>query len=936
MTSTLPSRQSGISADTYADFAGAKECDRFLRGICKRRCADADGTPLPLHQEHIIPKNPLDDHDPGTNDLANLRLLCSKPNEEKGNRPDDYYLDTTGFFDQELYSGNLRDEQHEKGCDLVSSGYKNLFSTMPDNLFKVFMVLSWLVGTGKTIGMIGILVKINEVRREKEPYGWRIRRVLWLVHQRSLVDSIALELGGKDLGGKERIESELVEHGVLAVAPKVGTVSSAEDWLLHSDKDIVVACPQAIWPSEKRALGDDVLRRYLGAFDAIVVDESQYAVERYLELHNLAPKTLKFAVSSTHFDKDMVFLSQMSAGAYRDRFRLFSVSGYRPGDVFKDIRPVFDTENRDNAQQHIDECIERARLEEDDREALRLLPPLNTSFYVAMQGKDQIKGHGGELMEGDDSSSEAVVLNGVRSSAVVNRAIDIASSKSAEYGYDVHVMVRTGSIVDAIRLAEVYSSPESLQEFGPDFGATCVYAGSKGEHLGSPNHPWMLAKRNGGQAVRGSKRLVFVVDIGQFGINQPACAVIAWTDVVYSMIDLVQRIGRAIRKKSGIGGSVHLVWDEDQDPRGEFRIRLHKAVDYIINMEEYVTQAFEPLDTLENVCEINLTRTVAPGVSAKRKAEIVEVLGEALVSRDAPIDANDAWEVVVDNIYKGKAPDDGSHKQIKEIISAIVGAADDETGFHDQFFNIPRCHDTYAYVIRENIADRMIGPCDVYEEIKRSTDLRESAKRREIEAFDQGDEEATAHWIKRATQRRDREFRIPPSSMHPHQILGVNQAPRNWPRGKELPDDKKNIERSYADRLKDLFTPALERAIEARIAEQHDLAFHGPYKRQIRSEMYRALGKAVRKSLYAAAARKLNFKDPENPDKFSFSKKTIHLYKDQISHALCMPVVSRAILGYAQGLVLKNLSKELPGLNHVFHSQIQDICPEGLESDEEA
>jgi hypothetical protein len=916
MTSTVPTRQSGITADTYADFAGAKECDRFLRGICKTRCVDpATGQHYSLDQEHIVPKACQSSD---CNDLANLRLMCSNPNRyEKGDKPDDYYVDdTSNFFDQELNDANLRPEQREKGPHLVETTYRNLFSKMPDNLFKVFMVLSWLVGTGKTIGMIGVLLKINEMRRQKQPYGWRIRRVLWLVHQRSLVDSIALELGGKDLGGNEIIESELVQHGVTSRAPRVGTVKCAEDWINLSDKEIVVACPQAIWETENRALSPDVLRRYLGGFDAIVIDESQYAVDQYLQLHDLAPKTLKFAVSSTHFDKDMVFLSQLGGGAYQDRFRLFSVSGYTAdSDIFKRIMPVFALTNDQLKQmlagkdesEYISDLIEKAKGSDN---VIGNLPQLNADYYMAQDGEDQEKACGGEQLAADDPRKESRSFNGVRTSAVVNYAIKQAKRLSSSYGYDVHVMVRTGSIADAVRLSEVYSSSEATDLHGKDFAASCVYAGSKGAHLGDPNHPWMLAKRTGGKAIRGSKRIVVVVDIGQFGINQPACAIIAWVDPVLSVIDIVQRLGRAIRKKKNIGGAVHVVWDADSDRNGEFRLRLHQAVDYILNMEEYVTEAFLPLDELDDLTVFSGSRTIAPNIPAQRKAEIAEVLGEVLI--DEPIVHIDrAWDIVVDKVYGGQEPKNGTKKQLREIIGAIA-SGDQDDGFHDRFFSIPQCHEPFSYVIGEKAAKYTIKRQDVIDEIMAAAELRESMKRQEIAQYDQGISEVVEHWTAIAKRKRDREFRIPQSTVHPHQILGVNQRPRNWPKDRELPADKRNMERSYSDRLRKLFSRALEHAINSAAARED-----APPIKRIRAQMYSSLNRAINKSLYRAAAEKLEFTN--------FQKATIRDHKDQIAHVLCSPLVAQAILGYAQGLVLQYMADELPGMNRVFQKQVNDI-----------
>lgn len=881
-TPQLPrTRQAGVEFEQWAAHAATRHCERLIKGDCLAPCGLKADSSYEVDFEHITPQI-----SGGSSGIYNTRLLCSNANSAKRDGLDQHYAKTTGFFDQPLNAQALRPVQRAKGADLIRGRYKHLFSTPPDELFSVFMVLCWLVGTGKTLGMVANILAINEVRRQAEPNGWRVRRVLWLVHQTTLVRSTATELGGMTKG-RRVIQSEIVEHNICTRAPEVQCVEKPEDWIIGMDADIVVATPQCLWDTKGRTLTRERKAQILAGFDLIVVDECQYAVERYMEICDLAPKTLKFAVSSTHFDKNGTYLSQIDNGRYQNKFRLFSVAGYdEDAGIYKRLHPVF-ADWRNNStliEQAIADYQQAAKRSDIPRHHRPAFPAIDGDHYHRVAGGKAEIAQGSEIIGHVDDDTEH--YNSIRKNAVIKRCRELASEE--HWQFDSHVMLKFGSISECKQFASAIES-DAKEHNAPTWGATAVYAGSKGENLGSPDHPWMLAKSNNGKVKKGSKRFVCVVDIGQFGINQPACAIIGWCDTTMTMIDIVQRIGRAIRARPGIDGDMKFAWNGASDASYEFTIQLHKAVDYILNMEDYVAESFLPLADLTYAAEpLPMRPVTGQPLPKERRLEIIEVLGTELLV-DPDLEPDELLNRVSRIVYggtNGRVPE-----QAKEYIQDLVNRGPEiATQVKNDLFSLPSILTPISYISSEEPSMSFTKE-EVYKEIMGSLHFTESSRKNEWKLYLEGDDEARKTWHKRLFEKRMAEHSVPAGAFHPHEILGVQRA-------------RKVFGRTYSRRLEQILAPAL----------RHSSAISGIEY----SQALKDLETPISRSLYAAAARVFGLSN--------FKQVTIAPRKDQIANALCAPDVERAILSFAYGRLLSKWPQYFPGLHRVLEDQISQVA----------
>lgn len=646
----LPSAmQAGVSDATYRALAKHPQCTRLGRE-CNHRDANGDLVPCePLDEngayrvelDHITPRV-----DGGTSDIDNLQWLCACENRRKYTSPDPRYSGDL-YFDSPINAAKLRPHQLSLGYHLAVSEqhYRDLF-VAPEKLMTRFMLLAWLVGAGKTIGMASILFGINHVRKQINGGSCRrVKRVLWLVHQRSLVRSLADEL-----------RTELTDHGIVDRAPSVVEVEHAGQW--GHIADVIVACPQALWDAENRRLDDQERANILSEFDAIVVDEAHFSVARYIDLSRLAPMAFKFAVTSTPMNAEGEMFHAMDGGQYNDWFALYSAFGYQEGrrlGFYKRLEPF---------QSGISERL-----------------------YHAENGGDAV------VRQGKDTSSESNTAhenNLARDVALIKKARMIAVGQSQQSNFDHHIMVRVGSISHAKGLLS------ALQE---DMDVCGVWSSHKGPLLGDNKHPWMLAKGNRGRIPKRGCRTVITIDIGQFGINNPYCSMIVWIEPNHSMVELVQRIGRAIRQRSEQSDSaVRLFWNGADGGMGA---QVADALDYILNLDVH-TDGFVSMSELSHAPSAVQLTPAERYVKPQDRVEVSSRVGgylahgmnepEALASalRDIKRD-KEAAGIAVTDTYMARLADYGESLQTDEG--------------RQKALHIPHIHAPIPFVQREEPAD---------------------------------------------------------------------------------------------------------------------------------------------------------------------------------------------------------------------------------------
>lgn len=552
--------QAGVEKSVYAALAKNPQCARLGRE-CSKPCdaVDSDGK-YHVELDHIVPRS-----EGGANSLDNLQWLCASENRRKYTKPDPRYSGAL-YFDSNIDIEKLRPHQQRLAYGKAVGEYKTLFES-PQRVISRFMLLAWQVGAGKTIGMASVLFGINHVRKRLgNGSARRIKRVLWLVHQRSLVQALAKE-----------IREDLTGYGIIDRPPEVREVEHAGHWGYIAD--VIVACPQALWDSENRSLDDQQRARILSEFDAVIVDEAQFAIDQYIDLCKLAPQAFKFAVTATPMNADGTMFHSIDGGLYRDWFALYSSfeygEGYESG-IYKELLP-FD-----------EGCAESVYMDESGGEAVIQVGGMTDS--------------GSDTMEAN---------NACRETALIEKARRIAKGLSDTSNFDHHVMVRTGSIPHAKNIVH------GQKPFGDVVG---VWSGSKGPMLGDDNHPWMLSKKNKGRIPKGGARIVVCIDIGQFGINQPYCSMIVWLDPNFSMIELVQRIGRALRRRPSQQPSrVRLMWNSIHQGMPD---ALRGAIDYILNMGDRL-EGFVPVGLLSDTAPAEII--VSPADAAVKPIHRVQV-----------------------------------------------------------------------------------------------------------------------------------------------------------------------------------------------------------------------------------------------------------------------------------------------------------------------
>jgi hypothetical protein len=347
-----------------------------------------------------------------------------------------------------------------------------------------------------------------------------------------------------------------------------------------------VACPQAIWDNNSNGLSEHEIRDTLSKFDAIVVDEGQYAVPQYLHLSDLAPFAFKFCVTATPMNKDGELFCENPE--YKPYFALFSSFWYNEGRTLGIYKGVNSFEVGKNRTYH---------------------PVCSPSSLI-------IRDKNGNTVTSEDNGYEN---NYPKDKFIIEEANRLAESLDKVTGYPNHVMLRVNTIARAKHLVK------SLEDH---LSITGVWTGSKGETLGSDLHPWMKTKaEEKKKLVKGSKRIVITVDIGQFGINNKYCSIVGWVVPNMSWVEIVQRIGRAIR----FGGSdkefVNLIWDGSEI---EFEERLKQCIDYIRDGEIRVSEGFDKLgDFTEGAREVQLPQTAA-NIDDVTRANLIEEFGKNL------------------------------------------------------------------------------------------------------------------------------------------------------------------------------------------------------------------------------------------------------------------------------------------------------------------
>jgi hypothetical protein len=839
----FPSKPSGMPEHDYSFHVENGQCARLLRGECSQPCSpvSGDGT-YSVDFDHIVPRA----HG-GMSTGYNFEPKCSSFNRWiKRDHPDPFYS-SPSFFDKRINPERLRLNQFAYGYNLVKTAYKEMFEVPSKEVLRSYMLLAWIVGSGKTIGMCGILHAVNEVINAKNIAAPRIFKVLWLVHQETLVHSI-----------QEEVRSELTKYGILDEVPNTAIVETHNDWVrVTPSADYVFACTQSLWDTKNSAMDEYSRRVKLSKFDAIVIDEGHFAVERYEEIFNLAPHALKFVMTATPFDGKGTMLSRIEDGRYQNLFKLFSVYGYKSARKDGIVKEVKDWDT--------------------GLESLR---------YIPVEGGDSVLVENGSKVQGVKNTSNR--HNSPRENAIIKTAISLANGIS---DYPAHVMIRTDPIIKLKSI--IKSMEESPTSFYPHielkastgrairsgWGVSGIYTGSKKPLISDPNHPWMMVKKRG-QIENGSKRVLLAVNMGQFGLNNPYCGVVAWTSTNLSLVELIQRIGRAIRIIYGLNPDkqeVYLVFSSET----EVQQSIKKAIEFILDMEEVIKNNFLPLGDPNAVQDITIRDSVVsipPGV----KATIHELQGLALPEL---LDTETVEEIA--SKLSGENQD-----FIKSAVDSIQSYVENllEEDFKNKQFGLPSAAEPLRFVFSESAKDaysqsELISyaqgsyPDKVFQQIRQQV-MEGNAVIQEMLTVSLKQQQDSYHFI--------------PAKFYPVAALLGIQSPKHSPDLYEGLDRDKD---TYYGVLKNTFSFLINKSSSK---QEQD---------EIRS--------ILASSLRSACA--FTFGLP------SFSLSHYAEFEPQLSSTMCSPVTKRKIINQARAIILDRLKQKMPGHYLLYINQILTI-----------
>lgn len=580
----LPGKPPHMSRAAWHQACAVPHCARLLSGMCSTPCSlDQRSNEYRVECDHILPKAAG-----GRDESGNYQWLCRGQNQRKGTSMDARY-GNTGWFDQAIDTSKLRPHQKYSAWDRVFE-FEEQFASANERLFDVFFLHAWVVGAGKTIGSITSLFAINNCINRRQRGQRRVMQSLFLVHQRELVKSI-----------KEEIETDLVKYGITDSAPRVLEIKQQADWdRVRTGKfDIAVACTQSVWPEDDQRgcrFTTEELAEKLAVFEAVIVDECHFATAQWLQLIQMMPKAFKIASTATPMNGKGEFFA--SDPTLRDRLIVLSLVSYETV-----------------AEQN---CLKVVLPFEDG---------FSTSNYVCIDGGDSVEVQSGVEREGAQNTTNPNNL--IAQEVAIARAATDMRTDDIGANYASHALIKVNSIEAANSLAaRINGGLSGKLDNSGNFTAAALHSGAHPKEIGKLDD-WMAAKKNSGTLMPNSRRFLVTCQTGQFGLNNFCCDRLIWIDPSYSLIDIIQRLGRCMRGNTGT--PVKVYWTRAHHE--VFAPLLAAALEYILDMETKIRDAgFVFLEDWAMETNNLLDRPVTPSVLTRRdRRQVEELVGQMVI-----------------------------------------------------------------------------------------------------------------------------------------------------------------------------------------------------------------------------------------------------------------------------------------------------------------
>ena len=564
-------------------------CVNIQRGECSTPCSlRDDGIHYDVQVDRIVPGA-----NGGKYVASNCQPLCSVANAAKGKRPDNYWIKEF-WFDRPVDKTKLRPGQVE----FAWKPFANVCELLQDrqtDIRKHALLLWWIVGGGKTLGLLTACSSFNYHVQRKNPACARIDRLLVLVKESALREQLAREF-----------ETESVKYGIWNKKPVVREIKNGDQWNQpgYVDRaDIVVSCAHQLWETDGRDVCDEKLAQRLRPFGGIAFDEVHYAPEQLIRVIKKSPLAVKFATTNTPIDR---------LGKALDFLVLYSVLDYEWGF------------ERDKSLKEI------SKMEYGIKEG-HYVPMENLEHKMLLAGNESA------IVEGDHCKDFSIHTR----QHIAQKVCDMLWAQEREsvnggHNASPHAVIVCDSI-DSVKDLEcsLNSWLDSNRGRFPEnsgWKAVSIYADKKGgprEELRlfhkqeSIVNPWLRSLKNDGlKADANCARILIVKDMAREGINHPLCTTIGWTCKAESMIEIIQRIGRAMRLHSSWKGAkipglskVALVWPKRFE---KMTLAIEKSLEWILSMQDMAREA-----NLADIKTFLEERVVSTGHEAKNPESIL-------------------------------------------------------------------------------------------------------------------------------------------------------------------------------------------------------------------------------------------------------------------------------------------------------------------------
>jgi HNH endonuclease len=243
--------------------------------------------------DHIIPKEKG-----GTDHIDNLRPAFKSMNSSRQNESEAWYRERSEFFDAPFTEAQLsaiRASQLECGINAVKD-LAELFKQPRMNVTGNMFIQNMCVRSGKFLtGAVVMPRAINQILIEQfGPEAHRIKTVLILTKEEALRDQFVSEAG-----------SEPVRYGIHSINPRVGVLDNSEKSrktriepaLIRERYDIVIGCLQTFFT--ENGVPKPEMFEMLRAYDAVVIDEPQFAEDQWKGLLVHTSHALVFGMTGT-------------------------------------------------------------------------------------------------------------------------------------------------------------------------------------------------------------------------------------------------------------------------------------------------------------------------------------------------------------------------------------------------------------------------------------------------------------------------------------------------------------------------------------------------------------------------------------------------------------------------------------------------------------